>query len=428
MTSVGRGISGEIWAVSNATLVDGTGAVPRPATTVIIERGKLVWVGPDEVAPNVPDHQALNVHGACLLPGLVNAHVHLCNDGADDLAAQISHDTVPIATVRAIANARASLDHGITTVRDCGAAHGTVIDVAAAIGAGLAEGPRVVAAGRVLTMTGGHGHYMGVEVDGADAARRAVRRELQLGADFIKTMATGGVLTKGRHPSQIALCEDELVWIVREAHAAGRRVSAHAIGRQGIANALAAGVDSLEHGFYLDEELFEIAIDRGTFLVPTLVALDGILDENATPPNWIAEKAMEQRERSREMFRAAVSSGIRIAAGTDAGTPYNPHTALVTEIVAMARLGMPALAAIQTATLAAAQNLDIDREVGSVEVGKTADLALFDAGAVSDLSRLARPLMVVQAGTVVRDTLPSHPSGIGFHVKSSRNDAATSAS
>lgn len=388
--------------IRNATVVDGTGAAPAPATTVVVDHGRIAWIGPDESARSFGEPTVVEAAGASLLPGLINAHVHLANDGAADFAGQITADSATTAAVRALANAQASLDYGITTVRDCGAANGTAIDVAAAIADGLAEGPRVVAAGRVLTMTGGHSHYMGVEVDGTDQARRAVRREVSLGAGFIKVIATGGVLTPGRHPAQIALHEDELSWIVREAHAAGRRVAAHAIGREGIANALAAGVDSLEHGFYLDEELMEIAIEQGTFLVPTLVALEGILDPDGTPPDRVVEKALEQRDRARGMFRSAVAAGVRVALGTDAGTPHNPHTMVAREMRGMAALGLPHLAVVRAATLAAAQNLDLHNEIGSIEVGKIADLVLFPGRVSEDFSGLDTPLLVARDGRILR--------------------------
>ena len=177
-------------------------------------------------------------------------------------------------------------------------------------------------------MTGGHGHFMGREADGADGVRRAVRQELKGGAHFVEAMATGGVLTPGVSPTQTALLADELTAIVQEAHNAGRRVATHAIGREGIANALRAGVDSIEHGYYLDDDLFEQAVAQGTVLVPTLLAVHGIVTDGPSggSPTWMIEKAASAADRSKTMFKAAVDSGMKIAAGTDAGTPFNGTT------------------------------------------------------------------------------------------------------
>ncbi len=169
----------------DVVLVDGTGADPVPGRSVVVDGTRIAWIGPTGSAPSFAPEHVLDCGGRTLIPGLVNAHVHLANDGAPDLAAQVRDDSVPLGTLRAARNARLALQAGVTTVRDCGAPSGIAIELGRAIAGGLVEGPRVRAAGRVITMTGGHGHFMGNEADGPDDVRRATRQELKAGADFI---------------------------------------------------------------------------------------------------------------------------------------------------------------------------------------------------------------------------------------------------
>ncbi|MGW3944150.1 amidohydrolase family protein [Streptomyces phaeochromogenes] len=393
--------------ITNTHLIDGLGGAPQTGTSVLFDAGRIAWIGPDENAPSIGDKNAIDGNGRSLIPGLINSHVHLANDGSADLFEQVVNDSLPIASLRAAQNARYTLACGVTTVRDCGAANGIVIELGKAVEAGLVEGPRIVAAGRVITMTGGHGHFMGREADGVDAIRHAVRAEIKGGSQFIKAMATGGVLTPGVRPTQTALLAEELRTVVQEAHNAGKRAATHAIGRQGIKNALDAGVDSIEHGYHLDEELFTQAIDQGTFLVPTLLAVDGIVEFGPAggSPGWMIDKAILERDRSREMFRAAVQAGMRVAAGTDAGTPFNRHTDLPKELAVMVAIGMSPMQALLAATANAAANLDLLDEIGTIEVGKAADLVLLDGDPLDDIGAYGRPVLVAKAGVIARNDL-----------------------
>ncbi|WP_299450045.1 amidohydrolase family protein [uncultured Serinicoccus sp.] len=341
------------------------------------------------------------------MPGLINGHVHLANDAPADLAAQVRDDSTATAAFRAAANALITLAAGITTVKDCGAADNVVIDLSRAVEAGILPGPRIVAAGRVITMTGGHGHFMGVEADGVDAVRTAVRGELKKGAGFIKAMATGGVLTSGVRPTQTAFRQDELSAIVEEAHHAGRRVSTHAIGREGIENAILAGVDTIEHGFHLDAELFALAIERGTYLVPTLSAVSCIVahGEAGGIPSWIVDKAHSEADRSRAMLRAAVDAGMNIAAGTDAGTPLNPHDGLVEELVEMVAIGLTPEQTLLSATREGAYNAGLSDITGTLETGKAGDLIVVDGDPLQDIAALRRIVLVAKDGSIHRSSL-----------------------
>jgi imidazolonepropionase-like amidohydrolase len=392
----------------NVTVVDGTGAAPVPGQALVVEGSRIAWIGPVDSAPSTAPENVVDGGGRTVLPGLINCHVHLTADGAPDLFAQVAGDTVPLATLRAAQSAWTTLQSGVTTVRDCGAADDVVVELAKAISRGLVPGPRVQAAGRVITMTGGHGHFIGREADGPDEVRKATRAEIKAGAGVIKVMATGGVLTPGVSPTQTALLPEELAVVAQEAHNSGRRVTTHAIGRAGIHNALISGIDSIEHGFYLDDELLDLAVDQGTFLVPTILAVDGIVRNGLAQgiPGWVVEKAEREAAKQRESFAAAVSSGMRIAAGTDAGTPFNGHGELARELALMVQHGLSPMQALVAATRSAAENLGMEHEIGTLEVGKLADLVLVDGDPVTDITATGRVVLVVKDGVVHRDELP----------------------
>ena len=261
----------------------------------------------------------------------------------------------------------------------------------------------MLAAGRVITMTGGHGYFIGREADGADAVRAATRAEIKEGAHFIKAMATGGVLTPGVTPTQTALQPDELEAVAREAHNSGRRAACHAIGNAGIKNAVRAGIDSIEHAYYLDDEALELMIDHSTYVVPTLLAGHQIVSNGQAGrvPSWITEKSLASAEHHRESFAAAVKSGLKIAAGTDAGTPFNPHGDLAAELKLMVDYGLSPAAAIVAATRNAAENLGLLGDTGTVEVGKRADLILVDGDPTADISCLSRVSHVISNGMTI---------------------------
>lgn len=391
----------------NVTVVDGTGAPPVPGQAVVVEGRRIAWIGPEGSAPGTAPENVVDGGGRTVLPGLINCHVHLTADGAPDLFAQAAGDTVPLATLRAARSAVETLQSGVTTVRDCGAADDIVVELAKAIDRGLVPGPRVQAAGRVITMTGGHGHFIGREADGPDEVRKATRAEIKAGAAVIKVMATGGVLTPGVSPTQTALLPEELAVVAQEAHNSGRRVTTHAIGRSGIHNALVSGIDSIEHGFYLDDELLDLAVARGTFLVPTILAVDGIVRNGhaAGIPQWVVDKAEQEAAKQRESFAAAVSSGMRIAAGTDAGTPFNRHGDLARELALMVEHGLSPMQTLVAATRGAAENLGLAHDIGTLEVGKLADLVLVDGDPLADITATGRVVLVVKDGVVHRDEL-----------------------
>jgi len=393
--------------IKNVGIIDGTGAPLARDRAVITEGRRITWIGPESDLPPGASDRAVDGHGGTLLPGLINCHVHLCNDGSADFFGQVQRDTITISALRGYLNLQLTLQAGVTTVRDCGAANNIAIDLARAVDDGVVTGPRIRSAGRVITMTGGHGHFIGREADGPYGVRQATRAEIKEGAHFIKAMATGGVLTPGVSPTQTALQFDELQEVAREAHNAGRRTACHAIGNQGIKNAILAGIDSIEHGWYLDDEALQLAVDHGTMLVPTLVAVNKIVEsgESGEIPDWVVQKAESESGHQRESFAAAVRSGMRIAAGTDAGTPFNLHTYLYKELALMVEYGLSPMETIVAATRNAAENLDMLHDIGTVEVGKLADLLIVDGDPSQDISTVGNVRFVMKDGNVERNDL-----------------------
>jgi imidazolonepropionase-like amidohydrolase len=377
-------------------LLDGTGAPPVHDGALLIDGGRVAYAGAagglPEGAGRVP---VLEFEGATLLPGLVDAHVHLVASGGPDLAADVP-GTEAERMLAAVANARRQLEAGVTLVRDLGAPGAEAVLVGRAVEAGTLAGPRVVASGPAITMTGGHIPYLGRVTDGVEAMRAAVRANLALGARCIKVVATGGVLTQGVDPREPAYTQAELDALVDEAHRLGLTVAAHAIGEGGVAAALRAGVDSVEHGMFLDDEAIELFLQTGARLSATFLAPSGILGGPGVP-GWIKDRARPAAEAQARSFRAAVSAGVKAVAGTDAGTPDNLHGGVAREAAFMAEAGLDVLLAVKAATAEAADLLGApDR--GVLRQGAAADVLVAGGDVATDLTALQRPVAVFQDG------------------------------
>ncbi len=385
---------------ANVTLFDGR--TVRTRAGVLVSDGTVAWVGAHARAPR----EARAAHevegrGKTLAPGLIDCHVHLCFEGGPDWEAEARGLTEAGAALKAVRNLARHLERGVTTVRDLGGIGAVACEVARAVAEGLVAGPRVVASGRALTITGGHGHTtFGLEVDGPDAVRKAVREQVKAGARSIKLVATGGVLTRGIGVDFTAFTEEELAAGVDEAHKWGFPAAAHAIGAGGVLQAVRAGIDSVEHGSQITAEAARLMKERGTFHVPTISAVRGILDHAEEVPAFAVEKAAAIAEEARDSFRRALRAGVRHACGTDAGTPFNPHGGAPLEVVRMVEWGMTPLRALQAATANAAELLRVP-EVGTVEEGKAADLVLYDADPLEQIEAVLKPAMVMKGGELV---------------------------
>ena len=377
-------------------LYDGTLDAPRRNVDIEIEGGRIIGIS------NAGEGTACDRSAACITPGLVNAHVHLEMSGEPDTMAAVASMSQNQRVLRATENASKTVRSGVTTVRDVGSSYGISADIRDAIQAERIPGPRMRVCGYVLCMTGGHGHFMGREIDGPWDARKAVREQMKDGADCIKMIATGGVLTKGAVPGVAQLLPEELVAGIDEAHRHGLRVASHAIGTEGIKNALCAGIDSIEHGHLLDDEAIELFKANGSYLVPTLTAPTCILEQahRGAQPEFVVRKAQALADAMAANIRRAYEAGVKIAGGSDAGTPYNYHDNYAYEVELMHRmLGMTPQAALNAATAVAAELIGLHR--GVVAAGEPADLLLLNDDAGSNIRALREPAAVIKAGVFV---------------------------
>ncbi|MFO0774260.1 MAG: amidohydrolase family protein [Nitrospiraceae bacterium] len=396
-------------ALRNVRVLDGLG-LRQERCTVLIEDGIIRACGPARTTPVPRGFTELDVHGLTVLPGLIDCHVHLCLGGEPDVVATIEQDAPGLTLIKSLGYAKDTLAAGFTTVRDVGFRDHGVFALKRAIDEGLVAGPRIVAAGLAICMTGGHARFIGVEADGVDGVIAAVRAQLAAGADVIKVIASGGVLTPGTSPDQAQFSVAELRAAVEEAGRAGRRVAAHAHGASGMKQAIAAGVHSIEHATLMDAEAAAGMIEQGVFMVATLSALatTAACPLHGGVPASAIGKAKQMRVRHEHSFQAALKQGVRIAMGTDAGTPFNYHGENAQELDRMVTLGMSPMDAITATTHSAAQLLGLDESIGSIAVGKRADLLLVDGdpsrriGILRDRDRL---MGVMQNGRLVSGPL-----------------------
>jgi imidazolonepropionase-like amidohydrolase len=391
--------------LSGALLIDGSGAAPVAGRAVVVEGGRIAAVVGEREAPSGTTRR---LDGLTLLPGLINCHVHLCFGAEPDPATAMRTEAYAATVIKAVLRARQTVEAGVTTVRDLGGRDYAELAVRDAIRHGLIAGPRMLCAGRGICMTGGHGwQLIGREADGPDDVRKAVREQLKAGADVIKLFATGGVMTPGVDPNSAQLTQDEVRAAIEEARKAGRRTAAHAQGSDGIAHCLEGGITTIEHGIYLTEALCQRMARDGVALVPTLIAPHAIAAGGVAAgiPEFAVSKSLAVRDRHTESFRMALRLGVPIAAGTDAGTPLNPHGSIVPELELMVKAGLAPLAAIHAATAGAARALGLEHETGRVAPGLAADLLAVAGNPAERIQALDEVRLVMTQGrTLVNRT------------------------
>jgi imidazolonepropionase-like amidohydrolase len=378
--------------------------------TIVIQGDKIVSVGSD--SQNPAGAQVIDLPSATVLPGLIDAHTHITmttNFGYSALAISI-----PRQALNGARNARVTLEAGFTTVRNVGASGFTDVALRDAINAGDVPGPRMLVSGPPLSITGGHCdenllpfemHVQSEGVaDGIEAVQHKTREIIKYGADLIKICATGGVLSHGDNPQASQYTLEEMKAIVADAHRLGRKVAAHAHGAQGILWASEAGVDSIEHGSYIDDAAIAEMKKNGTYLVPTLYLADWFL-ENAerigTPPELIA-KGREVMPAARKNVARAFAAGVKVGFGTDAAV--YPHGLNAHEFAVMVKLGLTPLQAIQAATVNDADLLGWSDKVGTIEPGKWADIVAVDGDPLADVTTLERVKFVMKGGEVVKNS------------------------
>jgi len=320
----------------------------REATWLAIRKDQIEGVYDDKPGPAATER-----HVDVLTPGLMDLHVHLVWDGSGDPVATLRDQSEQEQTVQAVANARAQLQgEGVTTARDLGSTHDIAISVAAAVRRGDVPGPRVYASGRTVIISGGHDPFWGIPSDGVDAVRTTVRRLRNNGAHLIKVSATGGVYGQaiGEDPGTSELSRKELTTIVEEADRFGLPVAAHAVGTEGIANAVAAGVDTIEHGNLMYEETLDRMEEQDIAYEPTLYIYRYIAQADTGVPEYARENAKRVYEHHWEVFENALASDVRILAGSDAGSPDLPHPGLHRELACLVEGGMTEAEALAAAT------------------------------------------------------------------------------
>lgn len=406
--------------LQNCMVIDGTGRTPQGPLDLWIEGDRIRRMGSSRSSLSVPPGtRRLDLTGMWVLPGLIDAHVHLAGEQGATQMDRLRRNNPVLSTVSALENARRTVLAGFTSVRNASAPFGVAIELAKAVDAGRVTGPEIFASGRGLSITGGHGDPQngwpeesvqmvgGAIVDSPDEARRETRRQLREGARAIKLFATGGVLSFGDRPEARGLTEEEMRAAVEEAHNVGVPVLAHAQGTLGIKNAIRAGVDSIEHGIYLDEEAADMMAERGTVFVPTLSAPQQILahaQDSARVPPWAVEKTKAAIEHHWRAVALAHARGVRIVLGTDAGTPFNFHGENGQELRYLVEAGLTPMEAIQAATGYAAALLG--SEAGVVAEGRPANLIVTPQDPLADIEAIAdsaRLRLVILRGRIIRE-------------------------
>ena len=406
--------------IHNAGLIDVVSGCILKDAAVLIEDDRIRQVGPRE-SITLPDDEIkmIDAREGFLLPGFIDCHVHLVLE--DLTIPKLISTPLSLTLFKSIDHMRRTLDAGITSVRDGG---GVDLGLKQAVESGLVEGPRIQISITILTMTGGHLDYAmqsGNEYrlfapypgrpdgkcDGVEEVRRKVREVLRAGAEIIKVCTTGGTMSPHDHPTHAQFSIEELKVMVQEAdYHGGRKVMAHAQGSRGIKNALRAGVHSIEHGMYLDDEAMELMLERNAFLIPTLLAPVYTLDhcsEIHDLPEWGIRKMKETLEINLESISKAHKAGVRIAMGTDACV--SPHGTNLQELGLLCRIGMTPLEAIRSATVVAADCLGWQDQVGTLEAGKLADVVVVRENPLENISSLADKAnirLVVKGGRVVK--------------------------
>jgi imidazolonepropionase-like amidohydrolase len=395
-------------------LLDRPGQKPRGNATIIVENGKITDVR-DGFAEAPAGARVIDLRNQFVLPGLIDMHVHLYSEG-DPMLARVEgqrrdyEDNVLIAA----RHARMTLEAGFTTVRDLGGVARGIVTLRDFINAGELPGPTIVPAGRMVSVSSGHGDVNGLNrqstrvgddesdnvCNGADDCREAVRNQIRQGAEVIKFAATGGVGSDVAGGLARQMFEDEMRAVIETAKSFGRRTAAHAHGKDGIDTALRAGVDSIEHGSYIDDQTIALFKERGAYLVPTMMAPIAALDQarrGDRPPASLA-KAEEAAVAMLESHKRVFKAGVKVAFGTDSGV--SKHAINAQEFKLMVDAGMAPAAAIQSATVNAADLLGRSANIGTIEKGKDADIIAVTGNPLDDVTRLENVGFVMRRGVV----------------------------
>jgi len=401
--------------IRGGTVLQGRELDPLEKSAVLVEDGRIAWIKPERQVAVGRDWTVIDATGCTVLPGLIDAHMHFFGSRSPDPMMWAIEEKM-LNGVRAVSDARKLLDHGFTSVRDLGSRNGVAIK--RAVDEGSILGPRTCPAHMGLSMTCGHGDVhnlpsewlcgcsgMAFIVDGTDNVRKAVRQSVRDGADVVKIWTTGGTMSERDSLEDQHFSDDEILIAVAEAHALRRKIASHAEGALGAKASIRAGVDSIEHGFDLDEESCEQMKRKGIFLVPTLALLDRVVHTPGVP-EYAKAKARPMFDMHLASFRRAMEMGVRIGSGSDSFsdpvTPFGPYN--LREIELLQECGLSALGALRAATSSNAELLGVDRQVGSLEPGKLADIIVVRGDLTESVKPLTDPdnlAAVMQGGRVI---------------------------
>ncbi len=396
--------------------IDGRNDEPRGKTSIVIDEGRITRIVEGFIEPQAGD-KLISLADETVMPGLMDMHTHLQSQHSKDSYTERFFMEQADYALRSTVYARKTLLAGFTTVRDLGDNGVNSIALRKAINEGWVPGPRIFTAGKSLATTGGHadptnalrgdyrrdaGPLEGV-INGPDDARKAVRQRYKDGADLIKLTATGGVLSLAANGQNPQFTEEELRAVVETAHDYGMIVAVHAHGTEGMKRAVLAGVDSIEHGTFMTDEIITLMKERGTYFVPTNLAGDWVAAQAKIPgyfPEIVRPKAAAIGPVIRETFKKAHAAGVKIAFGTDTGV--SPHGENAREFELMVAGGMPPMKAIQSATLTAAQLLKIEDRLGTLEPKKLADVIAVTGNPLTDIKAMHKVVFVMKEGVVFK--------------------------
>jgi imidazolonepropionase-like amidohydrolase len=386
----------------NAAILNGTGD-RFDSHSLLVRDDKIATVAPADDFSGFGG-EIVDLAGCTVLPGLVDCHVHILYGGEPNPGDRIDRMLPGEITVRGLLNARQTLAGGTTGIRDCGGQDYLEFAVRDACNRRDFVGPSIRAAGRMICMTGGHGNRAGRVADGVDEVVKAVREQIHAGCDLVKIMATGGVMTPGVNPEDAHYSAEEMAAGIAEGHRFHRKCASHAQGSEGILNAVRGGIDSIEHGIFMNDDCIREMIDSGTYLVPTLAAVSNILGgADQGIPEYVMEKAARVADAHRKSVTAFYEAGGRIAMGTDAGTPFNFHGNNAQELAFMVEVGIAPMDAIVFSTSNAADLVGLEGE-GEIKEGNYADLLVVTGDPVVDISCVAdksNHRMVLKRGRTV---------------------------
>ena len=388
--------------IRNARLIDGTGADPVAQVSVEVTGGVISWIGEETARPRRPIHQEdVSAQGLTLIPGMIDCHEHFTGDGGMDSMDRLLADTREEFTLKAVGNAHRSLMSGVTSARDVGARYGININIAQQAAAGTITGPRIIASGEWFQFPGTWPAGLTRSTETPEELLLGIQEMIEKGAGLIKVGATG---FRPNGEQFASLGPEALEVAVRASHEAGLKIAAHCHGFEGTRQAVEAGIDSIEHGTYVDEPTVRLMAEHGTYFVPTMSTWDTRV-RLTTQMGWSREQMadiLDRKENSIASFRRAVQAGVMIATGTDAGGSAARHGYIAREIELMVDHGMTPKDALEASTRVAADLLGIQEQAGTLEVGKQADMVLIDGDPHSDPGALRNIWAVFQGGRRVR--------------------------